>query len=93
MNVDSPHTTSAADNAHVNINRIDISERTISIIALVIAAIALGMAIMLPKLQEARLAEINDRAWTASQEARVSQERWNDLKVELARRGIPVSDH
>lgn len=29
----------------------------------------------------------------AEREARVMQERWNDLKVELARRGIPVSDH
>lgn len=29
----------------------------------------------------------------AEREARVMQERWNDLKVELAKRGIPVSDH
>lgn len=29
----------------------------------------------------------------AEREARVMQERWNDLKVELVRRGIPVSDH
>lgn len=26
-------------------------------------------------------------------ESRVTQERWNDLKVELAKRGIPISDH
>jgi len=26
-------------------------------------------------------------------ESRVTQERWNDLKVELAKRGIPTSDH
>lgn len=29
----------------------------------------------------------------AEREARVMQERWNDLKVELAKRGIPMSDH
>ena len=26
-------------------------------------------------------------------ESRVTQERWNDLKVELTKRGIPISDH
>lgn len=29
----------------------------------------------------------------AEREARVATERYNDIKVELVRRGIPVSDH
>jgi hypothetical protein len=44
-------------------------------------------------MQAARMAATADQAAKAEREARVMQERWNDLKVELARRGIPVSDH
>lgn len=51
-----------------------------------LAALLGGMALM-------RTDATEQRAALAEREARVSQERWNDLKVELARRGIPVSDH
>lgn len=61
---------------------------------------AFGMAIVLPMVYsertaafEARVANLSDRVQTAERESRVAQERWNDLKVELAKRGIPVSDH
>lgn len=65
----------------------------IAIVALIISAIALGMTVILPKLVEAQVENLRDRAETAEREARVMQERWNDLKVELAKKGIPVSDH
>lgn len=52
----------------------------------ILAALLAGMALI-------RTEATADRAALAEREARVSQERWNDLKVELARRGIPVSDH
>lgn len=52
----------------------------------ILAALLAGMALI-------RTEAIESRAALAEREARVSQERWNDLKVELARRGIPVSDH
>jgi hypothetical protein len=52
----------------------------------ILASILAGMALI-------RTEATADRAALAEREARVSQERWNDLKVELARRGIPVSDH
>lgn len=52
----------------------------------ILSAVLAGMALM-------RTEAIESRASLAEREARVSQERWNDLKVELARRGIPVSDH
>jgi hypothetical protein len=45
------------------------------------------------EVQESRIAALNDRTEKAEREARVMQERWNDLKVELAKRGIPTSDH
>jgi len=42
---------------------------------------------------EARMQNLSDRVVVAEREARVMEERWNDLKVELAKRGIPASDH
>lgn len=51
------------------------------------------LACMLAGMALIRTEATAERAALAEREARVSQERWNDLKVELARRGIPVSDH
>lgn len=48
---------------------------------------------ILPAVYEARIENLSDRTILAERETRVMTERWNDLKVELARRGIPVSDH
>lgn len=41
----------------------------------------------------ARFEELAAKFALVERENRVTQERWNDLKVELAKRGIPVSDH
>lgn len=65
----------------------------IAIIALILAAMALGVSLMQPEVTKAKVENLQDRVQTAERESRVSQERWNDLKVELAKRGIPVSDH
>lgn len=72
----------------------------LAIIAILFAAMAFGMAIVLPMVYsertatlEARIENLSERAQLAEREARVATERWNDLKVELSRRGIPVSDH
>ena len=93
----SPDHSNRANGGGVS-NRADatINDRTglyISIIALIISAISLGMTMQLPSLHAARVEVLVDRVAKAETEARVMQERWNDLKVELARRGIPVSDH
>jgi len=72
----------------------------LAIIAILFAAMAFGMSIVLPMVYsertatlEARIENLSERAQLAEREARVATERWNDLKVELAKRGIPVSDH
>lgn len=52
------------------------------IVLALFSGVGIGMAVL--SMRESAKAE---------REARVMQERWNDLKVELARRGIPVSDH
>lgn len=47
------------------------------------------------KLDEARgrYDELASKFAIVERENRVTQERWNDLKVELAKRGISTSDH
>lgn len=65
----------------------------IAIVALILATLSLGMTIVNPKISEAKIENLQDRVITAERESRVMQERWNDLKVELAKRGISVSDH
>jgi hypothetical protein len=59
-------------------------ERLVPLIIImgILCGFAIGLSIL--TMHEAAKAE---------REARVMQERWNDLKVELAKRGIPVSDH
>ena len=52
------------------------------IVLALLSGVGIGMAML--SMRESSKAE---------REARVMQERWNDLKVELARRGSPVSDH
>lgn len=42
---------------------------------------------------DARFEELSTKFTIVERENRVTQERWNDLKVELAKRGISVSDH
>jgi hypothetical protein len=71
------------DNQSASVVQIESSRLVPLIIVLaVIAGFSIGLSIL--TMHEAAKAE---------REARVMQERWNDLKVELARRGIPVSDH
>lgn len=81
----------------------EIHDRTglyLAIIAALFSALAFGFAIAMPEVYgaktdalEARIENLKDRVQTSERESRVAQERWNDLKVELAKRGIPVSDH
>lgn len=65
----------------------------IAIVALIISALSLGVSLMQPAVTNAKVENLQDRVQTAERESRVMQERWNDLKVELAKRGIAASDH
>lgn len=65
----------------------------LAVIAFGFSALSLGTAIIIPSVYEARMQNLSDRVVVAEREARVLQERWTDLKLELAKRGIPVSDH
>lgn len=73
-----------------------VNDRTglyLSIISFGFSALSLGVAFIIPMVYEARMQNLQDRVVTAERESRVMQERWNDLKVQLAARGIPTSDH
>jgi hypothetical protein len=81
----------------------EIHDRTglyLAIIGFGFSCMAIGASLILPQLytaradaQAVRIEALSDRTRTAEREARVMQERWNDLKVELAKKGISVSDH
>ena len=75
----SPHT----DRQSASVVQIDSGKLVPIVIMLaLLAGVGIGMSVL--SMHESAKAE---------REARVMQERWNDLKVELVRRGIPVSDH
>lgn len=44
MQIESPHSVRAEGSGHININRIDISDRTLSVMAITFAAVAILMA-------------------------------------------------
>lgn len=70
-----------------------IASVALSVLALAMAYTANNRANDMRDFADARYADLAQRFQMAEREARVATERWNDLKVELAKRGIPVSDH
>lgn len=71
------------DNQSASVVQIESGKLVPLIIVLaLLSGVGIGMAML--SMHESSKAE---------REARVMQERWADLKVELAKRGIPMSDH
>jgi hypothetical protein len=58
-----------------------------------LAGIALAVSIMTVIITLQRFDDLNGQLALSERESRVLQERVSDMKVELVRRGIPVSDH
>lgn len=71
------------DNQSASVVQIE-SGRLVPLVIVLALMAGLGIGMSVYSLMAANKAE---------REARVLQERWNDLKVELVRRGIPLSDH
>lgn len=71
------------DNQSASVIQIE-SNRLVPLVIILALFAGVGIGMSVASMRESAKAE---------REARVMQERWNDLKVELARRGIPVSDH
>lgn len=71
------------DNQSASVVQIE-SNRLVPLVIMLALAAGVGIGMSVASMRESAKAE---------REARVMQERWNDLKVELVRRGIPVSDH
>lgn len=99
--VDSPHAVSvspAPNSSSVTfVEALGKASVAVLIAATILATLLSGMAFMrteaTDKRLEARIAAAEERARLSERESRVLQERWNDLKVELAKRNILHSDH
>jgi hypothetical protein len=63
------------------------------VVVAVLAGISISMSVNTRQNQDQRFEQLAAQATIAEREARVLQERLSDMKVELVRRGIPVSDH
>lgn len=75
------NSTHAEPGAHVNVNRIDISDRTVSVVAIAISVLAVGMSMVAMNL--CRIAE---------REARLAQQDAMLLKASLVAHGISYNE-
>lgn len=71
------------DNHSASVVQIE-SGRLVPLVIVLALLSGVGIGISILSIRESAKAE---------REARILQERWDDLKVELVRRGIPISDH
>lgn len=59
----------------------------------VLAGMALSTSVMTLIITLQRFDDLSDKYAIAERESRVLEERLSDMKVELVKRGIPLSDH
>lgn len=70
-----------------------IASISLSVMATALAFFAFMRAGDMRDQAESRFADMSERFRIAERESRVATERFNDIKVELAKRGIPLTDH
>lgn len=63
------------------------------IILALIAGVSLAVSLMTVVQMDSRFDQLSSQYAITERESRVLQERLNDMKVELVKRGIPLSDH
>lgn len=89
---DSVHT---ASHGHSQVVRIHLSDRAMSVIAIILAALAIGILIMMIPLIDAKVqaggARAEATANTANQHARIALDKVEDFRAKLAEKGIPVT--
>lgn len=103
MQIDSPRSPNesvrGSESSHININRITFSDRTIAVVALIFASVALGVLLMLPAYIGAEVragkAEAEATAKTARTDARVALDNLHTARIKLAEKGIVIDmgDH
>lgn len=76
------NSVSGSDSAHVNYNRIDVGERTWSVIAVALGALAIGLAIL-----AIVLAQLSER------ETKLAREDIRVMSIALAHHGIDTDEH
>jgi hypothetical protein len=83
-----------SESAHININRIllQLSEKALPIIALVLASVAIGVLILMPAYIDARVqagvAKAEATAQTAKEHARVALDKVEQTQVQLGAKGV-----
>ncbi len=97
----------AVGRANVNVNRFNLVQSTIGIIALIFASVSLGFVLMeelhapidqslqqqtIDAKIEAGIAKAEATAHAADTNARVALDKVQNVKVELAKRGINIKD-
>lgn len=81
MKVELPDSVRAEGSAHVNINRVELSDRTMAAVALAIASLALGLAVL-----AVVLGQISER------ESRLAQQDAMLLKAALIAHGVKYEE-
>lgn len=81
MQIESPGSVRAEGSAHVNITRLDLSDRTMSALALGAAMLAIGLAVL-----AVVLSQIGER------ESRLAQQDAMLLKASLVAHGVPIDE-
>ena len=72
----------------------EIHDRTglyLSIVALILSAMAFGAVVMFPQFMDAKMDALNKRTEIAEREARLAQEDLMYLRASMAARGIPTN--
>ena len=89
------NSVSGRDSAHVNYNRIEISDRTLSILALLLGALVLGLFLRQPSMVEAQIAagiaKAEAEAHLANTNSRVAIDKADTIANGLARKGIDIN--
>ena len=99
-------TVDAAPASHVNVNRIEITERALSILALIVATLALGAYLALPVMIDAKVQsgiaeakasmqqQVSDAkaaAGAAKVDARVALDQVEGVRDQLGQKGIRIT--
>lgn len=85
----------AAENAHIQSMRVHISDRALSVVAIILASLAIGILIMMVPLIDAKVqagsAKAEATATTANQHARIALDKVEDFRAKLAEKGVNVT--
>jgi signal transduction histidine kinase len=63
------------------------------VVVAILSGVSIALSVATARMADQRFEQLDSRYAISEREARVLQERVADMKVELVKRGIPLSDH